>query len=149
MPDSIISACIRRGRINLLVNFLEQQEKEKLASGINKTESFTKLHLIASVISSSLTPKNKQILLKYLVTKGYRSFLNTPDEAFESIHHGLDAVQLNEMRKCLESLVKEVEVVIHRPHATWAVANSRNRSNWQLTTLKHSRNILRLIDSFI
>jgi hypothetical protein len=28
---------------------------------------------------------------------------------------------------------------------TWAVGSSRHRDNWQLTTLKHSRNILRLI----
>ena len=31
---------------------------------------------------------------------------------------------------------------------TWAVGVSRNRTNWQITTLKHSHNILRLITTF-
>ena len=30
----------------------------------------------------------------------------------------------------------------------WAVGTSRNRDNWQLTTLKQSRNVLRLIAVF-
>ena len=29
------------------------------------------------------------------------------------------------------------------PFIAWAVGNSRNRDRWQLTTLKHSRNVLR------
>jgi hypothetical protein len=31
---------------------------------------------------------------------------------------------------------------------TWAVGDSRNRDNWQITTLKHSRNVLRIITKF-
>ena len=27
----------------------------------------------------------------------------------------------------------------------WVVANSRNRTNWQITTVEHLRNVLRLI----
>ena len=30
----------------------------------------------------------------------------------------------------------------------WAVGKSRNRSNWQITTLKHSRNLIRLVTEF-
>ena len=43
--------------------------------------------------------------------------------------------------------------VVFRPPVSsvfmiWAVGKSRNRSNWQITTLKHSRNLLRLITEF-
>ena len=31
---------------------------------------------------------------------------------------------------------------------TWAIGSSRNRGNWQITTLKHSHNVLRLITTF-
>ena len=35
--------------------------------------------------------------------------------------------------------------VLRASFIVWAVGSSRNRANWQLTTLKQSRNVLRLI----
>ena len=62
-----------------------------------------------------------------------------------SLPHGLDTVGSRAFGDC-----KSLTSVVFRPPASrafiaWAVGNSRHRDNWQLTTLKRLRNVLRLV----
>ena len=57
---------------------------------------------------------------------------------------------INCVHQCRSSCLNTIEDVAlfvrTRPaFIAWAVGISRNRANWQLTTLKQSRNVLRLI----
>ena len=63
-----------------------------------------------------------------------------------SLPHGLDTVGSRAFEDC-----KSLTSVVFRPPVSrgafiaWAVGNSRHRDNWQLTTLKRLRNVLRLV----
>ena len=63
-----------------------------------------------------------------------------------SLPHGLDTVGFGAFGDC-----KSLTSVVFRPPVSrgafiaWAVGNSRHRDNWQLTTLKRLRNVLRLV----
>lgn len=55
-------------------------------------------------------------------------------------HYGRGACQL-----CSRRLSVSFRARVSPAFIAWVVGSSRNRNNWQLTTLKHSHNILRLI----
>ena len=60
---------------------------------------------------------------------------------------------LTSVGRCAFCLCDNVTSVVFRPPASrafiaWSVGNSRKRANWQLTTLKRLRNVLRLVTAF-
>ena len=60
---------------------------------------------------------------------------------------------LTSVGRCAFCLCDNVTSVVFRPPVSrafiaWSVGNSRKRANWQLTTLKRLRNVLRLVTAF-
>ena len=88
----------------------------------------------------------KSLVLPQSVTSiGYCAFSNCKNLTSVKLPHGLAHVSSRAFAKCA-SLTR----IMFRPRVScaflaWAVGHSRNRTNWQLTTLARIRNVLSLI----
>ena len=77
---------------------------------------------------------------------GERAFYRCVKLSFLTLPNALTAIKRDAFGGC-SGLVS----IVFRPPVSrdafvaWAVGSSRHRANWQLTTVKHSRNVLRLI----
>ena len=62
-----------------------------------------------------------------------------------SLPHGLDTVGSRAFVHCKSLTSVVFRPPVSRAFITWAVGSSRHRDNWQLTSLKQLRNVLRLV----
>ena len=83
-----------------------------------------------------------------LTSIGKRAFFGCSGLTSLTLPHTLTSVG-----RCAFCNCKNVTSVVFRPPVSsafiaWSVGNSRKRANWQLTTLKRLRNVLRLVTAF-
>ena len=86
-----------------------------------------------------------------LTSIGRFAFSRCNSLTFVSLHYSLENFGNLAFHDCdmYISFVYRPPSLSKRLFIVWAVSNSRHRDNWQLTTLKHSRNVLRLILSMV
>ena len=83
-----------------------------------------------------------------LTSIGKRAFFGCSGLTSLTLPHTLTSVG-----RCAFCNCKNITSVVFRPPVSrafiaWSVGNSRKRANWQLTTLKRLRNVLRLVTAF-
>ena len=101
--------------------------------------------MIGSYAFSGCTGLTSLALPNSVKTIGIATFCDCSGLTSVSLPHGLDTVDYGAFGDC-ESLTSVVfRPPVSRAFITWAVGNSRHRDNWQLTTLKRLRNVLRLV----
>ena len=86
-----------------------------------------------------------------LTSIGRFAFSRCTSLTFVSLHYSLCNFSRLAFHDCPMniSFVYRPPSLSKRSFIVWAVSNSRHRDNWQLTTLKHSHNVLRLILSMV
>jgi len=83
-----------------------------------------------------------------VTTVGASAFEGCATISSLTLPNGLDTVGANAFRNCQNLTSVVFWPVVSHTFIAWALGKSRHRSNWQITTLKHSQNLLRLIAEF-
>ena len=112
-----------------------------------RTDADTSMGSPSSSSSSSHCSSLTSLTIPNSVTcVGASAFENCEDLTSVTLPNTVDmAEDVFNFCTSLATFITSFPPLVSAAFVAWAVGNSRNRANWQLTTLKQSRNVLSLI----